>query len=222
MNDGLTATDVMALTGGGNNKGGIWNNGFLELIALSMIGGGGFGFGNRGAVGCNGVDEAVFLRGLEIQTLHDQLRDNTDNVKDGFYSANTGMLNGFNTIQRDLCSDMANIVRSVDDVGHMMKDCCCDVNRNIDAIRYEAAANTCQITNAVHAEAEATRGMINANTIQNLRDRLEDKDRALMMSNFQISQQHQTASLIDELRPCAKPMYPTCSPYVVTNACGVC
>ena len=94
------------------------------------------------------------------------------------------------------------------------------INRNIDAVRYEDAKNTCDITTAIHAEGEATRALINANTMQELRDKLADKDRELMTANFQLSQQAQNAYLINEIRPCAKPAYITCSPYTTASFCG--
>ena len=94
------------------------------------------------------------------------------------------------------------------------------INRNIDAVRYEGAQNTCAITNAIHAEGEATRALINANTMQDLRDKLEARDRDVMVRDFQLSQLSQTASLVGELRPVAKPAYITCSPYTTTFGCG--
>ena len=93
------------------------------------------------------------------------------------------------------------------------------INRNIDAVRYEGAQNTCAITNAIHAEGEATRALINANTMQDLRDKLEARDRDILARDFQLSQLSQNAYLVNELRPCAKPAYITCSPY--TTACGI-
>lgn len=96
-----------------------------------------------------------------------------------------------------------------------------NINRNIDAVRYEGAQNTCAITSAIHAEGEATRALINANTMQELRDRLEARDRDLMAANFQLSQQAQNAYLLNEIRPCAKPAYITCSPYTAASPCGV-
>jgi hypothetical protein len=56
-------------------------------------------------------------------------------------------------------------------------------------VKAEAYKNTCEITTAIHAEGEATRALITENTIQALRDKLEDRDRALQAANFQISQQ---------------------------------
>ena len=94
------------------------------------------------------------------------------------------------------------------------------INRNIDAVRYEGAQNTCAITNAIHAEGEATRALINANTMQELRDKLEARDRDILARDFQLSQLSQNAYLVNELRPCAKPAYITCSPYTTAFGCG--
>ena len=59
--------------------------------------------------------------------------------------------------------------------------------------------------------------------MQALRDKLDDKDRELMTANFQLSQFAQNQYLINEIRPCAKPAYITCSPYTtVTPSCGGC
>lgn len=97
----------------------------------------------------------------------------------------------------------------------------CGIERNIDSVKAEAYKNTCEITTAIHDEAEATRALITANTMQDLRDKLADRDRQLQAANFEISQQTQTASIIDNLRPVSRPAYITCSPYAsVNNGCG--
>ena len=97
---------------------------------------------------------------------------------------------------------------------------CCETNRNIDAVRYEGSKNTCEITKAIHDEGEATRALINANLMQELRDKLEARDRDVIVRDFQLSQLSQNAYLVNELRPCAKPAYITCSPYTTASFCG--
>lgn len=88
--------------------------------------------------------------------------------------------------------------------------------------RAENYKNTCEITNAIHCEGEQTRALINANTMQELRDRLADRDRDLLTANFQLSQQAQSANIIGTLRPFPQPAYITCSPYesVYGNGCA--
>lgn len=57
--------------------------------------------------------------------------------------------------------------------------------------------------------------------MQDLRDKLEDRDRELQTANFQLSQQAQSANLINLLRPFPTPSYITCSPYTSpTNVYG--
>ena len=173
------------------------------MVWLAVLGGGGGFFGGR-----YGADPAVqgaltrsdLFEGFNNQDVNGQLRGITNGICDGFYAINNSLKDGFYGTQ-------ANI-----------KDCCCTTNRNIDAVRYENSKNTCEITNAIHAEGETTRALINANMIQDLRDKLEARDRDILVRDFQLSQLAQNATLINELRPCAKPAYITCSPY--TTACG--
>lgn len=100
----------------------------------------------------------------------------------------------------------------------------CEVNRSIDGVRADAYRNTCDITSAIHAEGEKTRALIVGNTVQELRDRLADRDRDLQSAHFQLSQVAQTARLTDTLRPFPQPAYITASPYTgastVYGYCG--
>lgn len=58
--------------------------------------------------------------------------------------------------------------------------------------------------------------------MQDLRDKIADKDRDLMTANFQLSQQAQSANIIGQLRPYPQPAYITCSPYEATMVAGQC
>lgn len=209
MNEGLSAGDILALTK--NNEGDMWNNPFIYLVWLAVLGGGGL-FGGRGA-GDAAVQGAItrsdLFEGFNNQDVNGQLRGITNGICDGFYAVNSGLKDGFYGIQGALAENR-----------FASQQCCCETNRNIDAVRYEGAQNTCAITNAIHAEGEATRALINANTVQDLRDKLEARDRDIMVRDFQLSQFSQTAALVGELRPCAKPAYITCSPYTTACGCG--
>ena len=124
--------------------------------------------------------------------------------------------------QKEILESRYTTQLGLQNIGQQMSSCCCETNRNIDSVRADAYKNTCEITTAIHAEGEATRALINANTIQELRDRLADRDRELLTANYQLSQQAQTANIIDTLQPTPKPAYITCSPYFAYgfNGCG--
>ena len=223
MYDGLSAADIMAMTrdDGQNN----WiNNPFIYLVWLALLGGNGglFGRNNQGDCAMQGaLTRSDMFEGFNNQDVNNQLRGITYGLSDGFYAVNTGMLNGFNGIQRDLCQGFNAVTSGINNLGYQMNNCCCGIERNIDAVRYEAAQNTCQITNAIHSEGEATRALINANMVQDLRDRLEARDRDILSRDFQLSQLNQNATLINAIKPCPIPAYITCSPYA-TNNCSPC
>ena len=211
MNEGLTASDVLALTRN-NNENEMWNNPFIYLVWLAVLGGGGL-FGNRNGELQGAITRSDLFEGFNNQDINGQLRGITNGLCDGFYALNSGIKDGFYGTQSAIAENR-----------FAAQNCCCETNRNIDAVRYEGAQNTCAITNAIHAEGEATRALINSNVMQELRDKLEARDRDVLVRDFQLSQLAQTSSLIGELRPCAKPAYITCSPYTpATNfGCGAC
>ena len=211
MNEGLTASDVLALTRN-NNENEMWNNPFIYLVWLAVLGGGGL-FGNRNGELQGAITRSDLFEGFNNQDINGQLRGITNGLCDGFYALNSGIKDGFYGTQAALAENR-----------FAAQNCCCETNRNIDAVRYEGAQNTCAITNAIHAEGEATRALINSNVMQELRDKLEARDRDVLVRDFQLSQLAQSATLVNELRPCAKPAYITCSPYTpATNfGCGAC
>lgn len=190
MSHDLTPADVMAMNGNNNE---MWNNPFIYLVWLAVLGNGGL-FGNRGANDAavqGAITRSDLFEGFNNQDVNGQLRGITNGLCDGFYAINSGMKDGF----------------------YGIKDAICATNRNIDGVKYD-------LSTAIHAEGEATRALINANTIQELRDRLEARDREVMVRDFQLSQLAQNQYLVNEIRPCAKPAYITCSPYTTASFCG--
>ena len=86
----------------------------------------------------------------------------------------------------------------------MLQNCCCDLKTSI------------------HAEGEATRALIQANTIQDLRDRLNNSQRETDLANSVIQNNAQTQTLLAQINKVPQPAYITCSPYVAYGygACG--
>ena len=202
--------------------GGMW---FMWIIVLfALMGGWGNGFGRNGWGNGPGLTQVEMQQGFDTQSILRKLDGINNGLCDGFYAQNSTMLNGFNGVQRDLCTGFSAVNAGIAENRFAAQQCCCDTNRNIDAVRAENYRNTCEITAAIHAEGEATRALINSNTMQNLRDKLADRDRELQTANFQLSQQAQSANIIGTLRPFPQPAYITCSPYQAVgyygNGCG--
>ena len=208
MDSNYSLADIRAATHDDDGYGGQGSWFWIVVLFLFMFGFGRNGWGNDANNGA--LTRAEMTDGFNNQSILNKLNGLENGLCDGFYSQNTTMLQGFSGIGNQIMQNQ-----------FAMKECCCETNRNIDAVRYENSKNTCEITTAIHNEGEQTRALIQANTIQNLRDRLEAKNQELQTANFQLSQQAQNATLINELRPCAKPAYITCSPYQARNfGCG--
>jgi hypothetical protein len=157
-----------------------------------------------------------------MNNLERQVQGVQNGLCDGFYAMNTSMLQGQNALQSQICQGLNGVNNNIAENRYAAQQCCCETNRNIDAVRAENYRNTCEITNAIHAEGEATRALINSNTMQDLRDRLTAKDQELQTANFHLSQQAQNSTLINALRPFPQPAYITCSPYTAMNGFGAC
>ena len=211
MNEGLSAGDILALTRDQDGMSNAWNNPFIYLVWLALLGGNGGIFGNRDNSALqSSLTRSDLFEGFNNQDVNSQLRGITNGVCDGFYAINSGLKDGFYGIQSALAENR-----------FAQQNCCCEIKGGIKDLSAEGYRNTCEITTAIHAEGEATRALINSNTMQELRDKLADRDRELQTANFQLSQQTQNATLIGTLRPFPQPAYITCSPYQSANgACG--
>ena len=162
--DNYSLADIRAATGADENGwggGGAWWIIILFLFMFGM-GGGGWGWGNRGN---DALTRAEMQQGFDTQEITRKLDGLSYGMCDGFYAQNTTMLNGF-----------AGMTSAVRDAQFAAQQCCCETNRNIDSVRYDAQKNTCDITTAIHAEGEATRALIQKNEMQNLRDRLQQME----------------------------------------------
>ena len=102
MTEGLTASDVLALTR--ENEGDMWNNPFIYLVGLAVLGNGGL-FGNRGAELQGTITRSDLFEGFNNQDVNGQLRGITNGIADGFYATRQG----------------------ITELGYGMKDCCLNV-----------------------------------------------------------------------------------------------
>lgn len=160
-NAGVGLGDALMLAKQGSNGNEMWNNPFVYLILLAAFGGGFGGFGGWGGNGSafqGTVTRAELADGLDNQDIKASLRGIQSGLCDGFYAV------GMN--EKETGYKVASVGESI--------------NRNIDALRFEGAANTCKVTTAIHEEGEKTRALITCNTMQALRDKLADKDRELL------------------------------------------
>lgn len=197
-NGGLQPVYNVNGDGDGWGGGGSW---WAIMLFFLLAWGGGWG-GNRNQ---EALTRADLCQGFNFNNLDSAVRGVQSGLCDGFYAMNTGMLNGFSSVNQN-----------INESRFASQQCCCETNRNIDSVKFENAQNTCEITTAIHSEGEATRALITQNEMQKLRDELADAK----LANSQCAQ---NAYLVNQLQPVAKPAYITASPYAASQAgCGSC
>lgn len=188
------------LTDRNNNE---WGSGnWIWIILLFLLFGG--NWGNNGNLQNDALMNQEFIK-------RDLFNTNQNVSSQGFQNS------------RDILESRYTTQLGLQNLGQQSQECCCATQRAIDGVNTQSFKNTCDITTAIHSEGEATRALINANTMQELRDKLADRDRDLLTANFQLSQQAQSANIINTLQPTPKPAYITCSPYYAYNnmtGCG--
>lgn len=192
------------------------------IFAMMMWGGNGMWGGNHS--GLNQVTNDFLYTNLNSRLgdgITQLTQQNFEAQKDGWQQSQAVQMalaqNGFITQNntKDLQMQLAqNAFQS--------QQCCCETQKAIAAVQAENYKNTCEITTAIHAEGEATRALITQNVMQDLRDKLADRDRDLQTANLHLSQQAQNATLIGALRPTPIPAYVTNSPYQSVSACSGC
>lgn len=187
------------------------------IVIFAMMGGGWGGFGNRA-----GLTQAEMQQGFNHQDEMGQLRGVSYGLADSTFSLNTTMLQGQAGLEKTVMQGNYALGSQLAENRFAQQNCCCETNRNIDAVRSEGYRNTCELKTAIHEEAEKTRGMMMASQIQDLRDRLADRDRDLQSANFNLSQVMQTSAIVGQLRPFPQPAYITASPYQALAGYGLC
>lgn len=193
---GLSAGDILAMT---RDNGAFDWSWIIGLIVVGgLFGNGGFGFG-----GANGAITEEYIANQFTQ------RD--------IFNNQTAMLEGNNALTRDILENRFNCSQNA-----------CNTQKEILESRYTTqlgfqntqanlASCCCTLENAIHAEGEATRNMIQEDKIQQLRDQVYTTN--LSLNNANLANQ-----IISTLQPMPKPSYITNSPYFSYNmgygSCG--
>jgi hypothetical protein len=191
--------------------GGFGNDGAWWILILLLAGWGNNGFGGGFGGGNNG-NLAFDLGRLAT----------TNDVASGFN--NSAVLSSLNDLklgqaglQQTLCQGFNGvntaILTSTNDISRQLADCCCNTQRAIDSVNYNLAKSTCDITNNANTNTQRIIDMYTGDKIATL-----TAENAALTA--QLSQNAQTRTLIDTLRPVAQPAYITCSPYESVYSCA--
>ena len=133
MDSNYSLADIAAATGNDrdNNMGGSWA---WMLILLFLF----WGFAGRNSWGNNGasgfgtaasIQEILF--GQQFQNLEARMTSLANGICDSTFALNNSILTEGRALQT------------------LVSNCCCEINRNIDGVRYDNAMNTQKILDAI-------------------------------------------------------------------------
>lgn len=199
----MSNAELLALLNTKDDEGMGWNNPFFYLIFIwlfAMFGGNGFGFGGFGFGGYGyGAAEAISNEFLysNLNAGQEAIRTSQLATQNGIASLGFDLTNQINAVNQNLgqglCATTYELSSKIDSsrydqalsaqqLSRQIADCCCTTNRNIDALANQMSMDTCAIKEAIFRDGEQTRALINANTMQELRDKLSAAEMALSNS----------------------------------------
>lgn len=184
MDNGTGITPVMPI---GNNS---WGDGFggggfwiFALLILAMMGGNGFGFGGNGNT--NAI-QADVNRGFDNQNLQAQTRDILSAVTNGtaqtIASSTANATNAINAIKdgnASLIREFGNVETALTALSGKQQECCCNILRATDDIKYNDAINTASINANTTAQTQRILDAIAQDKISSL----EAQVQALQLQN---------------------------------------
>lgn len=196
--------------GYGYGNGMFGGEGWWILLLLLAFCGNGFGFGGGYGGGYGAITNDNLLNG--------------EFIKRDIFNTNQNVSSTACETQKDVLESRYTTQLGLQQLQASQQACCCDLGSQIADSKYASALQNqalqaqlaeccCTLQNTVHSEAEATRALINSNTMQDLRDRLAEAQRATDTANLALQNNSQTRTIIETLQPVAKPCYVTCSPF---------
>ena len=230
-------SDIAAVTGNRNDGGWGDGNGWWALIILFAIFGGwggnnGWGNNGNGGYAATAATQADIQRGFDTSAVTNKLNGLENGLCDGFYSMNTAVMSGTNTLQNAIQqASTANLqntytlqnaiqqdtvanMQNTNSISRQLADCCCENRAAIAQVRYDNATNTCAITTAINQLGQTIIQNDNAN-YRALHDELvaiqmANKDAKIAeltamnnALNLAASQQAQNAYLVEQMKRCS-------------------
>ena len=185
-NGSLSASDV-ALLSGSNGFGG-FAGGFEGLIYLAVIaamfggGFGGFGLGGNAAgaaVATGMATQNDVQRGFDNQNLQAQTRDILAAVTGGtaqtIAASTQNAQNAINAIKDGnaaLIREFGNVETALTALGGKQQECCCNILRATDQVRYDGAVNTAAINANTTAQVQKVLDAIMGNRMADMQSQI--------------------------------------------------
>lgn len=162
----------------GDNNGTFGGGGLLLVVILFLffvMFRGGWG-GNQGDYGqhATAATQQEILYGQHFGQINDRLT----NLGNGICGLGYDMQGSIGQLGKEIALGQSGLTQTVmgtgNDLSRQLGDCCCENRLAVANLGAQMDRQTCDITTAIKAEGAATRALLQENTIQALRDQIND------------------------------------------------
>lgn len=160
----------------GDNNAGFGGGGLLLVVILFLFfvmfrGGWGNTQGDYGQY-ATAASQQEILYGQQFGQLNDRLT----NIGNGICNLGYEMQGGFGQLGKEVALGQSNLGQTImatgNNLSRQLGDCCCEQRLGMANLGAQMDRQTCEITTAIKEEGNATRALIQANEIQQLRDKV--------------------------------------------------
>lgn len=177
-----------------NNGDGLFGGGaggWLGILLLIALLGGGLGFGGFGGFGGGAGLQGMATRadineGFALQNITSGITAIQQGICDATYALTNAIQSGFNATQMGMMQGFNGVERGFCDLSHQLSDCCCENRQAIAQVRYDMANQTRDIIDGQNANTRAILDFLTQDKISTL----QAENQAL---KFQASQSAQNA-----------------------------
>jgi hypothetical protein len=176
MDSNYSISDIAAVTRDNDDYGGGFGAWWMIILFAMIFGWGGNGFGGGAN---NAITESAMCNMNNFQQLENAVGRLGDSqasqnmmIQQGMCSLGYQNLEQFGSLQRDLCTGFANGVSATNAAAAQAQQCCCETNRNIDAVRFENAQNTAAINANTTAQAQKILDAICGNRMADMQNQI--------------------------------------------------
>lgn len=227
--NGVMPVFDMNRTGDGYGYGGGW---FMWILVLFVLMGGNGAWNNR--VGDVATTRDVYASN-DFQSLRTAVNNLGNGIADATFALNNTINNGHNALGRDIANGTYVLDKAITDTRYVIGNAVNEnrfaaqngfngVDRNIDAVRYENAMNTCKITTTDTENTQKILDKLGQMEFNAMKNEAENLRMQLADARLAVSQCAQNQYLVNNIAPQPRPAYIVPNPYCNCNngcACGV-
>lgn len=161
FNNGVSLSDIAAVTGNNRNDG-MWGDGAWWIIILLIFGwgGNGFGYGRNNGGGMTGYVSDNYALITDNATLERKIDGVYSGICDSTYALNNAITGGFAAAQSTMTQGFAGLNTALiqqgyegriatQGVGNTVQNCCCDLRQQLGDVKYTIGSTSADISRGV-------------------------------------------------------------------------